>query len=107
MNDQSTPNEEASRKELHIAFLLTGLTILLLVVTAPQISLTWDEPTYIVAAETYPGWFGELFTQPRLAVSEEGIAKYWAFSHEHPPLSNLWSGFIWLGARYLLDDLTA
>src|SRR5262249_3090689 len=37
----------------------------------------------------------------------EGIARYWSISHAHPPFSKIWSGLVWLGARYLLDDLTA
>jgi len=96
-----------SRTNKPIALLLAIFTILVLLATAPQIGLTWDEPTYIVAAETYPAWYAELIAQPSYAVSTEEISRYWNTSHEHPPLDKVWSGFIWLGARYFLDDLTA
>jgi hypothetical protein len=46
-------------------------------------------------------------THPLQALKEEEITKYWEFNSEHPPLSKVWSGFIWLGVRNLLDDLTA
>ena len=96
-----------SQKDKGIALLLIVFTVLLLLVTAPNIGLTWDEPTYIVAAETYPRWYGELIARPSYALSAEGIARYWTLSHAHPPLSKLWSGFVWLVARHFLDDLTA
>src|SRR6185503_1040622 len=101
-----TPMRDSDTDKL-IVLLLTVFTILLLVVTAPQIGLTWDEPTYIVAAETYPAWYGELIVRPADALTTEEIARYWSTSHEHPPLDKVWSGFVWLGARYFFDDLTA
>lgn len=107
MNSSATAPKTESRTDRLIALLLAVFTILLLLVTAPQIGLTWDEPTYIVAAETYPSWYGELVARPSYALSTEGISKYWNLSHEHPPLSKVWSGFIWLIARPFFDDLTA
>lgn len=95
------------RTDKLIALMLAVFTVALLVLTSPQIGITWDEPTYIVAAETYPGWYGELIRHPAYALSVQGISKYWEYSHEHPPLSKVWSGFIWLGARHIFDDLTA
>jgi 4-amino-4-deoxy-L-arabinose transferase-like glycosyltransferase len=100
-------HKQISREDKLIALLLAVLTVLLLVVSAPHIGVVWDEPTYFVAAETYPAWFGELFTRPRQAISQEGIAAYWEFQHEHPPFAKLWAGIVWRGSRYLLDDLTA
>ena len=107
MKSNAITHKRTTREGILIALLLASFTALLLVATTPQIGLTWDEPTYIVAAETYPAWFGDLITQPRLALSEEGVAKYWELNNEHPPLSKVWSGFVWLGARHLFDDLTA
>jgi 4-amino-4-deoxy-L-arabinose transferase-like glycosyltransferase len=90
-----------------MALLLAVLTVMILMVTVRDIGLTWDEPTYIVAAKTYPGWYGELLVRPGYALSDEGVTAFWAFNYEHPPLSKVWSGFVWLGARYFFDDLTA
>jgi hypothetical protein len=58
----------------------------------PTIGLTWDEPTYIVAVEAYPEWYAQLLAQPSYALSAEGVARYGSTSHEHPPLSKVWSG---------------
>jgi len=101
-----TPNTDSQTDKL-VSLLLAVFTILLLLVTSPQIGLTWDEPTYFVAAETYLQWYGELIARPSYALSMEGIARYWSISHAHPPLSKVWSGFVWLGARHFFDDLTA
>ena len=101
------PPKRDSKTDKLIALLLVVFTVLLLVVTAPRIGLTWDEPTYMVAAETYPNWYAELIVRPSYALSTEGVTAYWSASHEHPPLSKVWSGFAWLVARRFLDDLTA
>ena len=87
--------------------MLAVFAIVLLLITTHDIGLTWDEPAYIVAAETYPSWYGEVITRPSYAFSTEAISKYWSRNHEHPPLSKVWSGFIWLIARPFFDDLTA
>jgi 4-amino-4-deoxy-L-arabinose transferase-like glycosyltransferase len=106
MSNAITPKSDSQTDKLIVLF-LGVLTVLLLLVTAPKIGLTWDEPTYMVAAETYLQWYGELIARPFYALSAEGIASYWSISHAHPPLSKLWSGFVWWGARRLFDDLTA
>jgi 4-amino-4-deoxy-L-arabinose transferase-like glycosyltransferase len=107
MDENGIKNRRILKSDIIIALLIGSITLLLLTVTAPHIGLTWDEPTYIVAAEKYPLWYGELMTHPLQALKEEEITKYWEFNSEHPPLSKVWSGFIWLGVRNLLDDLTA
>ena len=90
-----------------IALLLALVTVVLLVATAPSIGLTWDEPAYIVASESYVAWMGELVTRPDYALSERVIQTYWTVNHEHPPLDKIWSGLVWSVARLVLDDLTA
>jgi len=107
MNNDAVSYSSISRTDKFIAAGLAIFTIVILLATAPQIGLTWDEPTYLVAAETYPAWYGELIRQPSYALSAEGILKYWELSHAHPPLSRVWSGFVWLAARHIFDDLTA
>jgi len=107
MENKTADYPRRLREDISTAVLLAGFTFILLVVTAPQIGLVWDEPTYLVAAEKYPRWYGELITDPGLALSEGAINEYWEFNREHPPFSKVWSGFVWLGARHLFDDLTA
>ena len=90
-----------------VAVLLTVLTVALLAFTDPEIGVTWDEPAYMAAAESYVSWFRLLFSHPSTALGAETIDQYWQVNHEHPPLDKVWSGLVWLAARSLLDDLTA
>ncbi len=90
-----------------IAILLACLTSILLTTTAPAIGLTWDEPSYIAAAESYTGWFGLLVRNPGQAFSSATIDAYWTAGNEHPPLDKIWSGLVWSLARHVFDDLTA
>ncbi len=92
---------------VQVAAVLAVLSVVLLTATARDMGLTWDEPTYIVAAERYMAWFGELFTNPAYALSPESVATYWTFNNEHPPMDKVWSGLVWLVTRHLFDDLTA
>jgi hypothetical protein len=90
-----------------IAALVFLATAFVLVLTAADIGITWDEPTYIVASENYRAWVEELMTNPDYAVSYDGISEYWCFNCESPSFSKLWSGLLWLTTRSLYDDLTA
>jgi 4-amino-4-deoxy-L-arabinose transferase-like glycosyltransferase len=90
-----------------VAVLLVALTGTLLVITDPDIGVTWDEPAYMAAAESYVSWFRLLWSHPSTALGAEAIDQYWQVNHEHPPLDKVWSGLVWLAARSLLDDLTA
>jgi 4-amino-4-deoxy-L-arabinose transferase-like glycosyltransferase len=87
--------------------LIMVLTLVLLVATEPQIGLTWDEDIYMRASEIYTSWFGKLITQPAAALTKYGIDQSWSFNNEHPPLDKIWSGIVWLGARFIFNDETA
>jgi len=100
------PRPEAGNRIL-VALFLAAFTVALLFLTAPQMGLTWDEPAYIVASESYVGWIGKLLTAPAYALSQRGIDRYWAINHEHPPLDKVWSGIVWSAARFFADDLIA
>lgn len=90
-----------------IALLIAGITVILLTITAPQIGLTWDEPIYIAASESYMGWFTNLMNSTIDTMKSDVINSYWAINHEHPPLDKIWSGVVWAVARFFGDDLTA
>jgi 4-amino-4-deoxy-L-arabinose transferase-like glycosyltransferase len=90
-----------------IAVLLAFATLILLIATAPDIGLTWDEPAYIAAARSYSDWFGVLFTNPAPAFSQEVIDEHWVVNHEHPPLDKIWSGLVQVASSHLFDDLLA
>lgn len=90
-----------------VALILGVLTVILLVATEPQIGLTWDEPVYTVAQDSYVGWLRQLGDDPSVALSKAGIQAGWEVNHEHPPLDKLWSGLISGAARGWLGDLSA
>ncbi|HKJ28129.1 MAG TPA: glycosyltransferase family 39 protein [Anaerolineales bacterium] len=90
-----------------IAILLALFVLLVLILTQPQIGLTWDEPAYFAASESYANWFGELFTRPGKAFSQPMIDAYWSINHEHPPLDKIWSGLVWKLSKGVFDDLMA
>jgi 4-amino-4-deoxy-L-arabinose transferase-like glycosyltransferase len=86
-----------------VAASLVVLTVALLAFTDPDIGLTWDEPAYMAAAESYMSWFGLLFAHPGTALRPAVIEQYWQVNHEHPPLDKVWSGLVWLIAHPLLS----
>lgn len=102
-----TSSRKLKISDLQVAIVLAIIALPALLLTAPDIGLTWDEPAYIAAAESYSAWFGELFTHPGRALSSEGIDRYWEVNHEHPPLDKVWSGLVWRIARLVFNDLTA
>lgn len=90
-----------------IAVLLAVITIALLLVTARDIGLTWDEPVYIEASQSYLSWFGVLARNPGLAMQAQTVQQYWELNHEHPPFDKIWSGIFYHLTRFLFDDVTA
>jgi 4-amino-4-deoxy-L-arabinose transferase-like glycosyltransferase len=98
---------EPKQRRLGVSILISSLVFILLFLTAPDIGLTWDEPDYISASESYLGWFGQLFSQPGKAIQENSIEQAWSVNKEHPPLDKVWSGLFWVLTRNFTDDLTA
>ncbi|MBI5953621.1 MAG: glycosyltransferase family 39 protein [Chloroflexi bacterium] len=92
---------------LGMAALIAIAVFLLLLATASDIGLTWDEPAYIAAAELYTDWYGKVFAQPTEAFDEKVVTSHWKANKEHPPLDKIWSGMVWTVARNFTDDLTA
>jgi 4-amino-4-deoxy-L-arabinose transferase-like glycosyltransferase len=90
-----------------IGVTLACLTAISLIITAPDIGLTWDEPVYLTGAKSYISFFNLLVKDPHQAMKPETIDHYWDLNHEHPPLDKVWSGVVWSCARYVFDDLTA
>jgi 4-amino-4-deoxy-L-arabinose transferase-like glycosyltransferase len=90
-----------------IAGLIALVVIMALLLTTQDIGLTWDEPAYIAASESYAEWFRLLFTRPGHALSGEKIDQFWAINHEHPPVDKIGSGIVWSLARFVFDDLVA
>ena len=99
--------QKCLKNPIAVAVIIGFLTLILLVVTAPDIGMTWDEPAYIAAARSYKGWFDELIRNPWDAFSQEVIDPYWEINHEHPPIDKVWSGLVWAAARNFFPDLVA
>ncbi|HEU5088591.1 MAG TPA: glycosyltransferase family 39 protein [Roseiflexaceae bacterium] len=95
------------RRDWWIAAVLGAVTIVQLIATNPQIGLTWDEPIYTVAQQSYVGWFAQLAAAPSAALSDAGIRNAWEVNHEHPPLAKLWNGVFWRLGHSWLDPLLA
>lgn len=87
--------------------LISIFVFILLLATASNIGLTWDEPAYIAASESYINWYGEVFTNPSEAFTEESIINAWTPNKEHPPLNKVWSGLIWSITKNFANDLLA
>jgi 4-amino-4-deoxy-L-arabinose transferase-like glycosyltransferase len=95
------------RNNFFVALAIFLFVFLALFFTDKDISITWDEPAYMLAGESYAEWFQTLVDDPDYALSEAGIERYWEANHEHPPFDKIWSGLVWLGVRSFLPDLTA
>ena len=89
------------------AFFLAVAVIILLLITTRDIGLTWDEPIYMVSAESYVSWYGLLVKSPQVALQAQTIQQYWEINHEHPPFDKVWSGIFWASTRNVLGDITA
>jgi 4-amino-4-deoxy-L-arabinose transferase-like glycosyltransferase len=83
------------------------LTVVLLLFTAADIGLTWDEPAYIGATGSYNGWFHRLIFGPHGVLNQKVIDPAWSVNHEHPPLDQAVSGLVYVAARHVFDDLLA
>lgn len=90
-----------------LSILISILVFVLLLITAPDIGLTWDEPAYIAAARSYVGWLKQAFADPKEAFSEDAVTNAWQVNSEHPPLDKIWSGVVWSVARNFTNDLIA
>lgn len=92
---------------LGIAAIIFIFIFTVLLITNVEVGVTWDEPAYIAASESYINWFDQAFKQPEVAMQKEMISTAWLINKEHPPLDKIWSGFIWSLTRDFTDNLTA
>jgi 4-amino-4-deoxy-L-arabinose transferase-like glycosyltransferase len=90
-----------------IAIFLACITAIILVATASDIGMTWDEPVYIESAHSYAKWIYLMVTNPAQALKPATIDTYWGIVHEHPPVERIWSGLVYAATRHIFDNLTA
>jgi 4-amino-4-deoxy-L-arabinose transferase-like glycosyltransferase len=89
------------------AILVGILTAVVLVITSGNIGLTWDEPTYIAASESYNGWFHRLVFGPHGVLNRTVVDSAWSINVEHPPLDKIITGSVWGLTQNIFDDLFA
>ena len=92
---------------LGVAAFIFIFVFAILMVTNAKIGVTWDEPAYIAASESYINWFEQAITQPEVAFKKEMISTAWEINKEHPPLDKIWSGLVWSLTKNFTDNLTA
>jgi 4-amino-4-deoxy-L-arabinose transferase-like glycosyltransferase len=80
------------------------LTALILILTSSAIGVTWNEPTYFAAAESYNGWFNRFVFGPHGVLHPSVIDKAWSLDVEHPPMDKILSGVVWGLTRNLFGD---
>jgi len=79
-----------------LAWPMALLTFALLMSTAGDIGVTWDEPIYATCAENVAWWLKTLLRDPAAAFAPEAIGRGWGLAHEHPPLVRVVSGLGWM-----------
>ncbi|MDY7228650.1 ArnT family glycosyltransferase [Hyalangium rubrum] len=75
-----------TRDERRIAWALAILAFVALFLTEPAVGFVRDEGIYFVAAESYAGWFQQLFRSPATALTDAAIVRAYDVNHEHPAL---------------------
>ncbi|MCS6828447.1 MAG: hypothetical protein NZ553_17665 [Caldilinea sp.] len=86
----------AIRSEALIGTAMGLFAFVLLLLTSPQIGVTWDEPINIQAAEQAMHWFQTLGRGgPAAAFEQVAFGVGWGLNHEHPPLTRLITGVGW------------
>lgn len=89
-----------------VATLIFILIFTVLLVTNTDIGVTWDEPAYFAASESYMRWFEQAIALPEISLKEDMITNAWQVNKEHPPMDKIWSGLIWSLSRGITDDIT-
>ncbi len=76
-----------------VGVLLASVYLSALLITASDVGFARDEGFYFTASRSYQKWFDELFENPKSAVTQDRIDKYWRYNHEHPALMKTLFGF--------------
>lgn len=94
-------------KNLVIAVFIALFTFALLLLSVKDIGMTWDEPAYMRASESYSNWVYIFVKDPIRALNSEVIDTFFKANHEHPPIAKMWSGVAWYFTKNLTDQLSA
>lgn len=90
MRPASTPPRASGSRigirDLGLAAFISVAYMALLVATAPRIGMSRDEGIYVLATNSYAGWFQSFAEHPSRALERESIDRFWSNNHEHPGL---------------------
>ncbi len=75
-----------TRKEWIWAGALAALAFVALASTESQVGFVRDEGVYFHAGRDYAAWYGQLVSDPRSALTQASIDRYFSFNSEHPVL---------------------
>ena len=83
------------------------LVIVLLLLSAGNLTVTDKEPAIFSASVSYDGWVNRIVAGPHGVLNQEVIRRAWEPNNSVAPLDQAWGGFVWSIAHYLLDDIFA
>lgn len=81
-----------------IAVLLPGLR---------DVPVSRDDGVYLHIAHNVQEWLQALATSPRVAISDDGVQRYWGENHEHPSVARLLAAGPSLVLRSWLDPIVS
>ncbi|MFM2309006.1 MAG: hypothetical protein RLY87_1127 [Chloroflexota bacterium] len=82
------------KTSLWLGLCVAVCTFSVVFVSQPAIGLTWDEPAYMQAAQSYHTWYTRLCDESALILTQPLIDAYWSANHEHPPLVKIWYALV-------------
>src|SRR5215469_15218660 len=89
-------------------------SLLIIVVTAGDYGVVWDEPAYFHASDLHIRWIKQLVQRPKhdlsVLLDDKHIAEAWhwnPYNVPHPPFSRIISGLTYLALHPFLNKFTA
>jgi len=89
-------------------------SLLIIVVTAGDYGVVWDEPAYFHASDLHIRWIKQLVQGPKhdlsVLLDDKHIAEAWhwnPYNVPHPPFSRIISGLTYLALHPFFDKFTA
>jgi 4-amino-4-deoxy-L-arabinose transferase-like glycosyltransferase len=86
MSPRGLAARPVGRRDHLVGFALAATYVAILVLSARGLGYARDEGFYFRAAESYAGWFEQIFRDPHAAMQRSSIDSFWGVNHEHPAL---------------------
>ncbi len=85
-----------TRRDHLIGMSMGAIYVVTLMVTAGDLALSRDESFYVDASQMSAQWIELLVDQPRVAITNSAVDRFWTYNHEHPGLMKTLAGAAWL-----------